>query len=407
MPAIRRRPLLGAIAAAAAAPGVALAQANELRIGALFPFSGSLAQLGDESFRGLELAVEERNAGGGVAGRPVRLLRGDAADQAQAVAEARRLMTTERVAAIFGTYASPPSFAATQVAEVQGVAYFELGALSDSITERGLRGVFRTCPRAADYGAVSVDAVQDVLAPAWGADGSLLRLALLHEDGLDGTGVAAAQEAELRRRNVLQVERIGYAARSAEFAPLVQRLRSAGIDVVLHAGRQNDILLFFRALEEAGWRPRMVVGAGGGYSLTDTARAIGPAFEGVMTVDVPQFAVNDSVAPGANAFADAYKRRFGADPRCGHSLSNFVGAQACLEAMHRAGGTDRDRLRAALQATDIPDGGTANGWGMRFDERGQNTRARPLVMQWQGGRLATIFPAEAAVTTPRGRMGVG
>lgn len=407
MPVIRRRPLMGALAAAAAAPRVALAQANELRIGALFPFSGSLAQLGDESFRGLELAVEERNAAGGVAGRTVRLVRGDAVDQAQAVAEARRLMTTERVAAIFGTYASPPAFAATQVAEVQGVAYFELGALSDSITERGLRGVFRTCPRAADYGVVSVDAVLDVLAPAWGADGSVLRLALLHEDGLDGTGIAAAQEAELRRRNVLQVERIGYAARSAEFAPLVQRLRSAGCDVVLHAGRQNDILLFFRALEESGWRPRMVVGAGGGYSLTDTARAIGPAFEGVMNVDVPQFAVNDVVAPGAAAFAETYKRRFGADPRCGHSLSNFVGAQACLEAMHRAGGTDRDRLRAALQAIDIAEGGTANGWGMRFDERGQNTRARPLLMQWQGGRQVTIFPADAAVTTPRGRMGVG
>ncbi len=126
-----------------------------------------------------------------------------------------------------------------------------------------------------------------------------------------------------------------------------------------------------------------------------------------MNVDVPPFAVNDAFAPGAAAFAETYKRRFGADPRCGHSLSNFVGAQACLEAMHRAGGTDRDRLRAALQATDIAEGATANGWGMRFDERGQNTRARPLLMQWQGGRQVTIFPAEAAVTMPRGRMGVG
>jgi branched-chain amino acid transport system substrate-binding protein len=406
MPAIRRRPLLGAIAAAAA-PRIALAQANELRIGALFPFSGTLAQLGDESFRGLELAVEERNAAGGVAGRPLRLVRGDAVDQAQAVAESRRLMTTERVAAIFGTYASPPSFAATQVAEVEGIAYLEMGALSDSITERGLRGVFRTCARAADYGAVSVDAVQEVLAPAWGVDPRALRIVLLHEDGLDGQGVAGAQEAELRRRGYTQVERIGYAARSAEFPPLVQRLRGAGTEIVLHAGRQNDILLFFRGLEEAGWRPRMVVGAGGGYSLTDTARAIGPAFEGVMNVDVPQFAISDGFAPGAATFAEAYKRRFGADPRCGHSLSNFVGAQACLEAMHRAGGADRDRLRTALLATDVAEGGTANGWGLRFDERGQNTRARPLLMQWQGGRQVTIFPAEAAVTSPRGRMGMG
>jgi len=406
MPAIRRRRLLGAVAAATA-PRAAFAQANELRLGALFPFSGTLALLGDESFRGLELAVEERNAAGGVAGRPVRLVRGDAADQAQGSAESRRLMTAERVAAIFGTAVSPPSFAATQVAEVQGIAYFELGALSDSITERGLRGVFRTCPRAADHGAVTVDAVELVLAPAWNVEARALRIALLHEDGLDGQGVATAQEAELRRRGLQQVERIGYAARAAEFPPLVQRLRGGQVDVVLHTARQNDILLFFRGLEEAGWRPRMVVGTGGGYSLTDTARAIGPAFEGVMNVDVPQFAVNEHFAPGAVAFADLYKRRFGADPRSGHSLSNYVGAQACLEALHRAGGAERDRVRAAMLATDVPDGGTANGWGLRFDERGQNTRARALLMQWQGGRQVTIFPAEAAVTGPRGRMGIG
>jgi branched-chain amino acid transport system substrate-binding protein len=405
MPVIRRRWLLGALGAAA--PRVADAQAQEVRIGALFPFSGTLALLGDEGFRGLELAVEERNAAGGLAGRPLRLVRGDAADQAHAVAEARRLMGAERVAAIFGTTASPASFAATQLAEVQGIAYLELGALSDSITERGFRGVFRTSARAAEHGAVAVEAVQEVLAPAWGADPRALRIALLHEDGLDGQGVAAAQEAEIRRRGLQQVERIGYAARSAEFPPMVQRLRGAGAEVVLHAARQNDILAFFRALEEAGWRPRMVIGAGGGYSLSDTARSIGPAFEGVMNVDVPQFAVNDAFAPGAAAFAETYKRRFGADPRSGHSLSNFVGAQACLEAMQRAGGTDRDRLRTALLATDVAEGGCANGWGLRFDERGQNTRARALLMQWQGARQVTIFPADAAVTGPRGRMGVG
>jgi branched-chain amino acid transport system substrate-binding protein len=406
MPAIRRRRLLGAVAAATA-PRVAFAQANELRLGALFPFSGTLALLGDESFRGLELAVEERNAAGGVAGRQVRLLRGDAVDEAQATAESRRLISAERVVAFFGTYASPPSFAGTQVAEVQGVAYFELGAISDSITERGLRSVYRTCPRATDIGAMTVEAVQEVLAPGWGVEARTLRIALLHEDGLDGQGVAAAQEVDLRRRGLQQVERIGYAARAADFPPMIQRLRSANADVVLHAGRQNDILLFFRGLDEAGWRPRMVVGAGGGYSLIDNARAIGPAFEGVMSVDVPQFAVNDAFAPGAATFAEAYKRRFGADPRSGHSLSSNVGALACLDAMQRAGGADRERLRAAMLATDVADGGSANGWGMRFDERGQNTRARPLLMQWQGGRQVTIFPAEAAVSGPRGRMGVG
>ena len=69
------------------------AKAEELRFGALYPFSGGLALLGDESFRGLELATEEINAAGGLRGMRVVLLKGDAVDAAQAVGEARLLFS--------------------------------------------------------------------------------------------------------------------------------------------------------------------------------------------------------------------------------------------------------------------------------------------------------------------------
>src|SRR3954469_11479538 len=150
MPGLARRPLLGSLAALVAARRAtaqqAAAPASELRLGALYPFSGNLALLGDESFRGLELAVEERNAAGGLLGRPVKLARGDAQDQAQALAEVRRLITETRVHAVLGTYASPLAFAATQASELAGVPYFELGAIADALTDRGFRYVFRTCP---------------------------------------------------------------------------------------------------------------------------------------------------------------------------------------------------------------------------------------------------------------------
>ncbi|MBP0464927.1 ABC transporter substrate-binding protein [Roseomonas sp. PWR1] len=405
MPAIRRRPLLAGLCATAAAPRIALAQGGEIRFGALYPFSGAQALFGDESFRGLEIAAEERNAAGGVLGRQVRLLKGDAVDQAQAISEVRRLMTAERVTAVFGTYASPLSFAATQATELQGVPYFELGAISDPITERGFRFVFRTCPRASDFGATTVGAAQDVLAPIHGVDAASLRIAILHEDGLYGQTVSGFQEQQVRARGLNMVERLAYSARSVDLSSIVQRLRGVNADVVLHTGYQSDIVLFFRGMQEAGWRPRMVIGSGAGYSLTDTARAVGPGFEGVMNVDFTQFAVNEQFAPGAAAFAEMYKRRYGSDPRSGHSLANYFGARVCLDAVQRANATDRDRIRAAILATDVAEGTTPTGWGVRFDEKGQNTRARPVVMQWQGGRQVTISPTQAAVAEARRQMG--
>ncbi|WP_242662491.1 ABC transporter substrate-binding protein, partial [Teichococcus deserti] len=77
----RRRLLQGAGALAAsglARPALAQApRAAELRIGAVYPFAGPLALLGDESFRGLELAVEARNEAGGVQGRMLRLVKAE------------------------------------------------------------------------------------------------------------------------------------------------------------------------------------------------------------------------------------------------------------------------------------------------------------------------------------------
>jgi branched-chain amino acid transport system substrate-binding protein len=81
--------------------------------------------------------------------------------------------------------------------------------------------------------------------------------------------------------------------------------------------------------------------------------------------------------------------------------------------MHRAGGIDKDRIRAAVLALDLAEGTTATGWGARFDERGQNQRARPLLCQWQaapagaaaGLRQVVVHPAEAAVADAVGRLG--
>jgi branched-chain amino acid transport system substrate-binding protein len=403
LPQPTRRSLL-ALPAVLAAPA-ARAQANETRLGALFPFSGNLALLGDESFRGLELATEERNAAGALLGRPIRLAKADAADATQAVAEVRRLMTTEKVGAIFGSYSSQVALPASQVVELQGIAFLELGAISDALTERGFRSLFRTCPRASDFGRHSVAAITEVLAPLWQSEPTGIGIAILHEEGLYGQTVAGFQEAELKARSLRQVEKLAYAPRAADLGAMVQRLRGAGAQVVLHTGFQTDILLFFRAMQEASWLPRMVVGAGAGYSLAETAHSVGPAFEGTLNVDFPQFEINERAAPGARRFVEDYRRRYGSEPRSGHSLATYVGARACLEAMQRAGGLDRDKLRPALLALDIAEGATANGWGIRFDDKGQNTRAQPCLLQWQGGKLLTVGPQASAVAPVKGRLG--
>src|SRR5688572_25710612 len=85
--------------------GAAVAQ-ESLRIGAINPYSGPLALYGDELARGYQVAIDERNAKGGVLGKKIELVRGDATNPQQGIAAVDQLATREKVEIFVGTYVS-------------------------------------------------------------------------------------------------------------------------------------------------------------------------------------------------------------------------------------------------------------------------------------------------------------
>ena len=61
-----------------------------------------------------------------------------------------------------------------------------------------------------------------------------------------------------------------------------------------------------------------------------------------------------------------------------------------------AGGTNMENLRAAAAKMDKPAKSYATGFGVKFDAKFQNTRAFPTVVQWQSGKVVTVYPTDAA-----------
>lgn len=143
-----------------------------------------------------------------------------------------------------------------------------------------------------------------------------------------------------------------------------------------------------------------MIGAGGGYSLADTAKAVGADMNGVFDLDFPQSSINPAGAPGLDKFLEAYKSTYKSDPQSGHSLTNYVGAKAFFDAIAKAKSTDKDKIRAAVLAYKVPAGQTANGWAFDFGEDGQNNASTFYVMQWQDGKLVTIAPSNLALGKP-------
>ncbi len=404
---ITRRILLAGAApfglGAAPARPPALAPGPPLALGALFPLSGEAALLGDEGFRGLALAVEALNAAGGLGRRPVALKRSDARDPSIAASAANTLIQKEKVAAIFGTGATPMALSASAASALADIPYFELTATGAAVTGRRLPGIFRSCPQADALGALAVSALADVLAPLWHRPAASIRVAVLASGDEHGQAVSAAQVAACKSRRLALVQTLAYPSGTVDFMPLIRALKLARIEVVLHTGFSNDIVLFYRGMAEAHWQPGMVIGSGPSYPMADTRSAVGPALDGTLIADFPPYAIDPHAAPGVAAVESAYQRRYGAQPRSGASLAAYVGAGFFFAAIAKAGGTDRVKLRAAVLASNVANQTTANGWGADFDASGQNLRARPVLAQWQNGRAVTVAPIEFAValTEPR------
>ncbi len=374
----------------------------DVKFGALYPLSGPLALLGEESARGLEIAVDEINAAGGVQGQKIVLVKGDAVDNNQAIGEARRLISLERVSAIFGSYSSARSIAASQVAEMSGIPYFEMGAVADEVTGRGLKYLFRANPFAGHMGQTAVRMIVDKIAPGLGKKPGDLKIGIIYEDSSYGTSVAKHQIAYAKEAGLNIVFSSGYPGNTVDMSSLVLQLKQAGVDVLLQTSYQNDSVLFLQQASEAGFKPSALIGGGGGYSMQPTADAVGhDVIENVLDVDFTQYTVNTKATPGLEEFVAAYKKKYGSEPRSGHSLNNYASSKAILEAISKAKSFDPDELVEVVKTIDVADETTAAGYGIKFGDANQNERAQMMGMQWRGGKLLTVYPDAFAATEMR------
>src|SRR5690242_13378182 len=117
---------------------------THLTIAAAGPLSGRGARLGREMVQAVELAVEERNAGGGILGVPVRLeVADDAALPERGLAVARDLAARADVLGVLGHYNSHVTLPAAEVYGAAGVALVAPIVSNPALTDRGLATVFR------------------------------------------------------------------------------------------------------------------------------------------------------------------------------------------------------------------------------------------------------------------------
>jgi branched-chain amino acid transport system substrate-binding protein len=379
--------------------GVAAATADDLKIGSVNPSSGGLALYGDEVTRGYELAADWVNSKGGVLGRKVDIIRGNASTPQEGIAAVEQFVSGDKVDALIGTYISAVASAASEAALNDNKLYWDTNALAQELTERGLPNYIRSGPSANVFASQSAEVILKLVAPAMGKAPKDLKVWIEHEDSIYGTSIGKEQERILKAEGVTIVGDGAHSYKSIDLTDSILRAKNAAPDVWVQTGYIPDTNLILRTARDQGFKPGAMITVGTGDTY-ETLDALGKdSLEGVLVVSYPRYDMNPKYAPGIEDYLKAYRAKFGKDPIAPQSMAAFVGAKILFKAIAAAGSTDIDAVRAAAAKMDEPLMTYETGFGVKFDDKMQNTRALPVAAQWQGGKMVTVFPAAA---TPEG-----
>jgi len=365
-------------------PGPAPTPAPErVRIGAFVALTGATGQYGLSAHNGMRMAVEEANAGGGVGGRRVELLVQDTrSDLEETRRVVRRLAEEQGVAALLGEITSARTLAAAEVAQSLGVPMLTPSATNPEVTPRG-DFIFRSCYTDPFQGA----ALAQFAAREIGAR----RAAVLFERGQEySVELARYVREEFARQGGEVVFQEGYEAGAADFAGLLSRVAAERPEVIFVPGYYLEAGLIARQARRAEISAPLV--GGDGWDSPRLFELGGEELAGDFYSS--HFAAEDE-DPRVRRFVEEYRRLYGSAPDS-FAATAYDAARILIDAVTRAGTTDRRAVRDALAATSAFPGVTGE---VSFD---QNRDAlKPLVvirLLPGGGRevVRRIAPADLA-----------
>ena len=335
--------------------GAASAKAQqEVKIGVLYPLSGPTAQIGIDAVAAIRTAVEIVNEGAdlpltlaknkglpGVGGAKVTIVVVDHQGKPEVgQSEAERLITQEKVHAVFGAYFSSVTAASSQAAERAGIPFVNADSTQPALTQRGLKYFFRTTPTDETFSELMFDFLKD-----FGAKSSqkFQSVSIFHEDTAYGTDSAKVQERLAKERGFRVLEKIAYKAQTTSLTAEVQRLKAANADVLMPSSYTSDTFLLLRTAKDLDYNPKLIVAQNAGFTDPTFINTMGRDAEGAITRS-PYNADLEGRIPLLAKINTIFKKHSN-----GRDLSDvparvFTGFMTLLDAINRAGSTDPEKI---------------------------------------------------------------
>ena len=347
----------------------------QVKFGMAGPITGPSAATGAQMKNGVEQAVADINAAGGILGQKLTVEFGDdVSDPKQGVSVANKF-AADGVKFVIGDYNSGVTIPSSEVYQENGILEITPASTNPTVTERNMWNIFRTCGRDDQQGLV--------------AGGYIVKhfkgkkIAVVHDKTTYGKGLADETKKAINKAGMKEVLYEGVNTGEKDYSALVSKIKQSGADLVYFGGLYTEGGLIVRQMRDQGVKAPMM--GGDGITSDEFASVGGPGVEGTLMTYGPDPRNNPAAK---EAVAKFRAKKF--EPEA-YTLYSYAGVQIIKQAAEAARSLDPKKVAEKMHS------------GMKFktvlgdisyDKKGDLTKLDYVVYLWKKDASGKITYAE-------------
>lgn len=371
------------------------ADGGVVKVGVLFPYTGSAAAVAEDAQKGIEFAVSEINDRGGIKalnGAKIELVYGDTQSNEEAAAsEAERLISKEGVSALLGCYQSTITLAVQNICEKYHVPLAITCSTSDTLTEGAKPYSVTIHEQNADTVKTHCYFIEDMNEKEPGA---ITTAAILRQNDDWGQALGDGWKEALKEISVEVVVDEVFAMDVTDLTTVVSKLVDKKPDVVLNACYFQSMVLLTQTMMGMGYEPKAMLCSSSGETDNDFIPTVGNNADGFFTVSGWGEDVLLSM-PDKAWIGEEYKELYDGEHYTAESAAGWAAAMVVVEGLEAGASAEPEALNAAIRGLSIPEDCWWNIYPYEISfnqETGKNENAFPVMGQFQDTKIVLTYP---------------
>lgn len=343
----------------------------DMLVGVYGPMTGPVAAVSELFKPGVEQAVDDINARGGVLGQKLKVvIEDDRCDPQQAVIAANHLAAKNPVAVIAASCSSATT-AAGAVMQDDAPPFIDAFASSPVTSQQGWSNYFRVIGRDDGEAHAAANLIHKEFAGK--------KIAIIHDKSVYARNAAETVRKDLAQKGGKVRSFVDINPGDSDFSPVISKLKNEGIDVVYLALYMREGGMFVRQAAEQKFTPQ-IIGCQA-LSMVEFIRIAGKFAEGANI----RFFMQEIPSGSTQSLAEKFAKR-GVSDAMAYTYVMYAAVEIMAQAIQQAGSTDAEKIKSVLRQQTFS---TVVG-PVKFDAHGDPETAKFSLYRWKDGRRVAL-----------------